>query len=140
MAENKTQPTAASVDAYLLSTTAPQMREDAMALKKIMEEETGEKAVMWGESIVGFGTYKYHYPSGRKGKFLIAGFSPRKTAISLYLMACMEVKFEPLFAQLGRYKTGASCVYIKKLSDVNEIILRELIRESFHFMKEKYPS
>ena len=105
-----------------------------------MEEETGEKAVMWGESIVGFGTYKYHYPSGRKGEFLIAGFSPRKAAISLYLMACMEVKFESLFAQLGRYKTGASCVYIKKLSDVNEIILRELIRESFHFMKEKYPS
>ena len=140
MAENKTQPTAASVDAYLLSTTAPQMREDAMALKKIMEEETGEKAVMWGESIVGFGTYKYHYPSGRKGEFLIAGFSPRKAAISLYLMACMEVKFEPLFAQLGRYKTGASCVYIKRLSEVNQTVLRELIRESFHFMKEKYPS
>ena len=116
------------------------MREDVMALKKIMEEETGENAVMWGESIVGFGTYKYHYPSGRKGEFLIAGFSPREAAISLYLMACMEAKFENLFAQLGHYKTGASCVYIKKLSDVNETVLRELIKQSYNFMKEKYPS
>ncbi|MFN5337964.1 MAG: DUF1801 domain-containing protein [Bacteroidota bacterium] len=71
---------------------------------------------------------------------LISGISPRKAAISVYLMACMEAKFESLFAQLGRYKTGASCIYIKRLSDVNEIILRELIKQSFHFMKEKYPS
>lgn len=139
MAENKTQPTDASVDAFLEATPSPKMKEDALKLKKIMEEVTGEKAVMWGESIVGFGKYKYHYESGRKGEFLIAGFAPRKTALSLYLLGCMENKYENLFAQLGKHKTGASCVYINKLSDVNETVLRELIKQSYDFMKEKYP-
>lgn len=139
MAENKTQPTDASVDAFLEITPLPKMREDAFKLKRILEEVTGEKAVMWGESIVGFGKYKYRYESGRKGEFLIAGFSPRKAALSLYLLGCMENKFEDLFAQLGKYKTGASCVYINKLSDVNELVLRELIKKSYDFMKEKYP-
>lgn len=139
MAENKTQPTDASVDAFLEATPSPKMREDAFKLKRIMEEVTGQKAVMWGDSIVGFGKYKYHYESGRKGEFLIAGFSPRKAALSLYLLGCMENKFEDLFAQLGKYKTGASCVYINKLSDVNETVLRELIKQSYDFMKEKYP-
>ncbi|MBS4073299.1 MAG: DUF1801 domain-containing protein [Algoriphagus sp.] len=139
MAENKTQPTDASVDAFLEATPSPKMREDAFKLKRIMEEVTGQKAVMWGDSIVGFGKYKYHYESGRKGEFLIAGFSPRKAALSLYLLGCMENKFEDLFAQLGKHKTGASCVYINKLSDVNETVLRELIKQSYDFMKEKYP-
>ena len=139
MAENKTQPTDASVDAFLEATPSPKMREDAFKLKRIMEEVTGQKAVMWGDSIVGFGKYKYHYESGRKGEFLIAGFSPRKAALSLYHLGCMENKFEDLFAQLGKYKTGASCVYINKLSDVNETVLRELIKQSYDFMKEKYP-
>lgn len=139
MAENKTQPTDASVDAFLEITPLPKMREDAFKLKRILEEVTGEKAVMWGDSIVGFGKYKYRYESGRKGEFLIAGFSPRKAALSLYLLGCMENKFEDLFAQLGKYKTGASCVYINKLSDVNELVLRELIKKSYDFMKEKYP-
>lgn len=138
MAENKTQPTDASVDSFLEATPSPKMKEDALKLKKIMEEVTGEKAVMWGESIVGFGKYKYHYESGRKGEFLIAGFAPRKTALSLYLLGCMENKYENLFAQLGKHKTGASCVYINKLSDVNETVLRELIKQSYDFMKEKY--
>jgi hypothetical protein len=140
MAENKTQPTDASIDAFLEATPSPKMKEDAFKLKRIMEEVTGEKAVMWGESIVGFGKYKYHYESGRKGEFLIAGFAPRKSALSLYLLGCMENKYENLFAQLGKHKTGASCVYINKLSDVNETILRELIKQSYDFMKEKYPS
>ena len=139
MAENKTQPTEASVDAFLQATLSPKMREDAFKLKKIMEEVTGEKAVMWGDAIVGFGKYKYHYESGRKGEFLIAGFAPRKAALSLYLLGCMETKFDELFAQLGKHKTGASCVYINKLSDVNESVLRQLIKSSYDFMKEKYP-
>lgn len=140
MAENKTQPTDASVDAFLEAAPSPKMKEDAFRLKRIMEEVTGEKAVMWGDSIVGFGKYKYHYESGRKGEFLIAGFAPRKAALSLYLMGCMETKFEDLFAQLGKHKTGASCVYINKLSDVNETVLRELIKQSYQFMKTKYPT
>ncbi|MFL0685353.1 MAG: DUF1801 domain-containing protein [Algoriphagus aquaeductus] len=139
MAENKTQPTDASVDAFLEATPSQKMKEDAFKLKRIMEEVTGEKAVMWGDSIVGFGKYKYHYESGRKGEFLIAGFAPRKAALSLYLMGCMETKFEDHFAKLGKHKTGASCVYINKLSDVNDGVLRELIKQSYDFMKEKYP-
>lgn len=139
MAENKTQPTDASVDDFLNATEHTQKRADSFSLKKIMEEETGEKAIMWGDSIVGFGKYFYHYESGRKGEFLIAGFAPRKAAMSLYLLGCMENKFEHLMANLGKHKTGASCIYFNKLSDLNEPVLRQLIKESYDFMKEKYP-
>ena len=139
MAENKTQPTEASVDDFLNATEHPQKRADAFSLKKILEEVTGEKAVMWGDSIVGFGKYRYHYESGRKGEFLIAGFAPRKTSISLYLLGYMETKFDELMADLGKHKTGASCIYFNKLSDLNESVLRELIRQSYQWMKSKYP-
>lgn len=139
MAENKTQATEASVDDFLNTTEHPQKRADSFSLKRIMEEVTGEKAVMWGDSIVGFGKYHYHYESGRKGEFLIAGFAPRKAALSLYLLGCMETKFEELMANLGKHKTGASCIYFNKLSDLNEPTLRQLIKESYDFMKEKYP-
>jgi hypothetical protein len=140
MAENKTQPTDASVDDFINQTESPKKRKDAFRIKQIMEEETGEKAVMWGPSIIGFGQYHYKYESGREGDFLIAGFAPRKSAISLYLLGCMETSFDELFARLGKYKTGASCVYINKLSDVDETVLRELIRTAYHYMKDKYPT
>lgn len=140
MAENKTQPTDASVDDFINQTESPKKREDAFRIKQIMEEETGEKAVMWGPSIIGFGQYHYKYESGREGDFLIAGFAPRKSAISLYLLGCMETSFDELFAKLGKYKTGASCVYINKLSDVDEKVLRELIRTAYQYMKDKYPT
>jgi hypothetical protein len=120
MAENKTQPTDASVEEYLEKTANRQKQADAFELKKIMEDVTGEKAVMWGDSIVGFGKYKYHYASGRKGEFLIAGFSPRKANFSLYLLGCMENKKEELLAKLGKHKSGASCIYFNKLSDLDE--------------------
>jgi hypothetical protein len=139
MAENKTQPSDASVDDFLNSTEHPQKLADSFSLKKIMEDVTGEKAVMWGESIVGFGKYHYHYESGRKGEFLIAGFAPRKANMSLYLLGCMENKFNELLAHLGKHKTGASCIYFNKLTDLNEEVLRQLIKESYDYMKEKYP-
>jgi hypothetical protein len=140
MAENKTQPTDASVEEFIQAIEHPQKRADSFSLKKIMEEVTGEKAVMWGDSIVGFGKYHYHYDSGRKGDFLIAGFAPRKAAISLYLLGCMENEFEHLMSKLGKHKTGASCIYFNKLTDLNEPILRELIKVSYDFMKKKYPA
>ena len=139
MAENKTQPSDASVDDFLNSTEHPQKRADSFSLKKIMEDVTGEKAMMWGESIVGFRKYHYHYESGRKGEFLIAGFAPRKANMSLYLLGCMENKFDELLAHLGKHKTGASCIYFNKLTDLNEGVLRQLIKESYDYMKEKYP-
>ncbi|RIW15159.1 DUF1801 domain-containing protein [Algoriphagus lacus] len=140
MAENKTQPTPASVDAFINSVDSPKKREEAFALKKIMEEITGEKAVMWGPSIIGFGEYHYKYASGREGDFLITGFSPRKAAHSLYLLGCMEQKFESLFSKLGKYKMGAGCLYINKLSDIDLEILKQLIAESHSFMKAHYPT
>ena len=139
MAENKTQPTDASVEEFLKRTEHPQKQADAFAIKKIMEEVTGEPAVMWGDSIVGFGKYRYQYESGRKGEFLIAGFSPRKANFSLYLLGCMENKKEELMAKLGKHKSGASCIYFTKLADLDENVLRQLIRESYDWMKEKYP-
>lgn len=140
MAENKTQPTNASVDDFLNQVESLKKREDAFRIKQIMEEVTGEKAVMWGPSIVGFGQYHYKYESGREGDFLIVGFSPRKTSLSLYLLGCMETSFEELFSKLGKHKTGSSCLYINKLSDVDEQVLRELIKKSYDYMKSKYPT
>ena len=140
MAENKTQPTDASVDDFLNSTEHPQKREDAFALKRIMEEITGEKAAMWGPSIIGFGSFHYKYDSGREGDFLIVGFSPRKSAISIYLLGCMEQNFESLFNQLGKFKKSVSCLYVNKLADIKEEVLRQLIQESYQYMKLKYPS
>ncbi|KPQ13497.1 MAG: hypothetical protein HLUCCX10_12845 [Algoriphagus marincola HL-49] len=140
MAENKTQPTTASVEDFLNQVESPKKREDAFHIKQIMEEITGEKAVMWGESIVGFGQYHYKYESGREGDFLNVGFSPRKSSLSIYLLGCMEKNFDSLFAKLGKHKTGASCLYINKLSDVDEGVLRELIKQSYEWMKAKYPT
>ncbi|WP_297337115.1 DUF1801 domain-containing protein [Algoriphagus sp.] len=140
MAENKTQPTEASVEDFLHQVESPKKREDAFRIKQIMEEVTGEKAVMWGDSIVGFGQYHYKYESGREGDFLIVGFSPRKTSLSIYLLGCMEKSFDDLFAQLGKHKTGASCLYINKLADVDEEVLRQLIKESYDWMKANYPT
>lgn len=140
MAENKTKPTDASVDEFIQSVESPKKREDALALKKMMEEVTGEKAVMWGPSMIGFGQYHYKYASGHGGDSLIVGFSPRKAAISLYLMASMEEKFEQLIQKLGKYRSSVACIYINKLSDVNEAVLRQLIAESYQFIKSRYPT
>lgn len=138
MAENKTKPTNSSVDDFILKVESQKKREDAFALKTMMEEITGEKAVMWGPSIIGFGSYHYIYASGHEGDAPIVGFSPRKAAISLYLMACIENSGELLLQELGKFKSSVSCIYINKLSDVNESVLRELIEKSYQFIKVKY--
>ncbi len=140
MADNKTKPTNASVDDFINAVESTKKREDSFALKKIMEEITGEKAVMWGDSIIGFGKYHYKYESGREGSFLITGFSPRKTSLSIYLLGCMENKFEELFSKLGKYKRGAGCLYINKLIDIDLDVLKQLIADSYTFMKANYPS
>lgn len=139
MAENKTKPTDISVDDFIRSVESPNKREDAFALKKMMEEITGEKAVMWGPSIIGFGQYHYKYKSGHEGDAPIVGFSPRKTAISLYLLDCSDQNSESLLTQLGKFKKSVACIYANKLSDLNEPVLRELIKKSYDYTKEKYP-
>lgn len=139
MSKNKTQPTHADVHAFLDGVADEQKRADSYRLLEIMEEITGEPPVMWGSSIVGFGKYHYRYESGREGDFFLAGFSPRKQALTLYIMAGFS-RYDELMARLGKYKTGKSCLYIKRLADVDEEVLRTLIAESVAWMRQKYPT
>ncbi len=138
MAENKTKPTEASVDDFINAVESPKKREDAFTLKKMMEEITGEKATMWGPSIIGFGSCHYKYASGHEGDMPIVGFSPRKAAISFYLLGCFEEDLTPLLARLGKYKKSVACLYANKLSDLDETVLRQLIHESYKATKAKY--
>lgn len=140
MAENKTKPEKTSVIEFINSVEDEQKRKDSLSLVELFKSITKEEPVMWGPSIIGFGEYHYKYDSGREGDFLIAGFSPRKAALSLYLMGCMENEFTPLMEKLGKYKMGVGCLYIKKLADVDLEILKQLVAESYAFMKAKYPS
>ena len=129
MAELKTKKTKASVAAFLNKVADPQRRKDCQTVLDLMKQATGEEPKMWGDSIVGFGSYHYRGASGREGDWMIIGFSPRKTDLTLYIMAGFE-EFESLMAKLGKYKTGKSCLYIKKLDDVEIPVLNSLIENS----------
>ena len=104
----------------------------------MMERLSGYPPVMWGPSIVGFGSYHYRYDSGREGDAARIGFSPRSTSLVLYLVDGYEGK-EAQLARLGKHKTGVSCLHINKLSDVDEGVLEDMIRDSLTYMDEKYP-
>lgn len=137
MAENKTQPTKASVTDFIRAIDDPAKRADARKVAAMMRKATGKRARMWGPSIVGFGTYHYKYASGREGDFMITGFSPRKQALTVYVMAGFS-KHDALMRKLGKYRTGKSCLYIKRLSDVDEAVLQQLIDESVKHMRKNY--
>ena len=137
MAENKTQATGASVAAFINSIDDKQQRADARKVAAMMRKATGKSAKMWGPSIVGYGAYHYKYASGREGDFLMTGFSPRKQALTVYVIPGFT-PFEALMNKLGKYKTGKSCLYIKRLSDVDEKILEQLINRSVKHMREHY--
>lgn len=125
MPEIKTKASDASVQTFLEGVADPKQREDALKLVDIMREVTGAEPVMWGTSIIGFGSSRYHNPGGSKGDWFIAGFSPRKKDLTLYLMGVdMD---DTLLAQLGKYKTGKACLYIRKLDDVNLDTLKNLV-------------
>lgn len=130
MAELKTKPTKQSVTEFLNKISDPERRADCFAVAKMMEEITGSKPQMWGPSIVGFGTYHYKYASGREGDWPIAAFSPRKQDLTLYLSMTGYDKFGALMDQLGKHKTGKSCLYIKRLSDIHVPTLKKLIKAS----------
>ncbi len=138
MSQNKTQPTDENVLAFLNAVEHDQKRADSFEILEMMRELSGEEPKMWGPSIIGFGTYHYKYDSGREGDFLRIGFSPRKQNISLYFMTGSE-RDQHLIKKLGKYKTGKSCLYIKKLADVDQNVLREMIISSLAVMDEKYP-
>ncbi|MCA9383642.1 DUF1801 domain-containing protein [Candidatus Dojkabacteria bacterium] len=135
MSDLKTKKNAASVKAYLDGIIDDQRRKDCIKINKLMEKATGEKGAMWGKSIVGFGTYHYKYASGREGDWMLTGFSSRKQALTLYIMSGFN-EYETLLKDLGKFKTGVSCLYIKSLNDINIDILEELIRRSVVHMKE----
>jgi hypothetical protein len=136
MAELKTKRTAASVGAFLKRIPDPARRRDCLAVKRMMEQVTRSKAKMWGPSIVGFGIYKYRYPSGRTGEWMLTGFAPRKQNLTLYIMAGFGFQ-KDLMRQLGSYSTGQSCLYIKRLADVDTKVLEKLIRASVRHMKQR---
>ncbi|HQV33170.1 MAG TPA: DUF1801 domain-containing protein [Calditrichia bacterium] len=136
-AQNKTVPNSHSVDAFLQTVDDEKKRADCFRILDMMGEITGEPPVMWGGSIVGFGTYHYKYESGREGDMLMTGFSPRKSNLTLYIMPGFG-RYAELMDKLGKYKTGKSCLYIKRLADVDEAVLRELIDEGYRYMTEKY--
>lgn len=135
MSEAKTQPTTASVPEFLARVPDEQMRADSEVLVEIMSATTKAKPVLWGPNIVGFGTYRYVYATGREGDWPLVAFSPRKGNFSIYIMAGFETNQE-LMAKLGKYKTGKCCLYVKRLSDVHLPTLKTLIRESVRLTKK----
>ncbi len=135
-AELKTKKTKASVKEFLDAIPDEARRKDCRVVAKMMKEATGAQPKMWGTSIVGFGTYHYKYASGREGDWPVAGFSPRKQALTLYIMSGFGGR-DGLMERLGKYKTGKACLYIKRLSDVDLGVLRNLIQGSVKAMEAR---
>lgn len=138
MAENKTQPTERSVEDFLNDVDHETRKKDSFHLLQLMSELSGYEARMWGPSIVGFGEYHYKYDSGREGDFMRIGFAPRKSSLSLYLMPNLD-GLEDKLERLGKHKIGRGCLYINKLADVDESVLKEVIEGALERMQKLYP-
>jgi hypothetical protein len=136
MAENKTKANEASVDDFLAKTDEA-TRKDCYRLIDIMSGVTGKPAKMWGPAIIGFDQYHYKYESGREGDICKIGFSPRKANLTLYVLAASGEQ-QKLLDKLGNHKTGKGCLYIKKLDDVNEGVLKQLISSTIVYIDQKY--
>jgi hypothetical protein len=137
MPDNKTKPTGIGVRTFLDSVPDADKRADALTLIDMMQSATGEQPVMWGPSIIGFGSYHYRYASGREGDSPIVGFSPRNAALVLYIVTGFRGA-EPLLARLGKHTTGKSCLYVRRLADVDLGILRQLVDQSVAAVRAKY--
>jgi hypothetical protein len=137
MPENKTKPTAQTPEAFLNNIEDETLRDDCFAISNMMQQASGLPPVMWGTAIVGFGKYHYKYDSGREGEICLIGFSPRKQNITLYVLCGFPAQ-EELLSKLGKHKTGGGCLYIKKLKDVDNAVLQNLIRQSFLFRKKEH--
>jgi uncharacterized protein DUF1801 len=138
MAENKTKPTEVDPKDFIAAVPDPQRRADADKLCAMMARLSGEPAKMWGPSIIGFGEYRYKYESGREGTICRIGFSPRAKELVLYLVDSFEGK-EDRLARLGKHRIGKCCLYIKKLSDVDEAVLEEMVIDGLAYIDKKYP-
>lgn len=129
MSELKTRATKQSAAAFIDGIEDESRRQDCERIAGIMREVTGEEPRMWGSSMVGFGSYHYRYASGREGDWFLTGFAPRKRDLTVYIMSGFESR-KDLMKRLGKYKTGKSCLYIKRLDDIDTDALRELIADS----------
>jgi len=134
----KTTPNDKSVTKFLKSVENDKRRADGQEVLKLFEEVTGMEPRMWGDSIVGFGSYHYTYASGREGDWMLTGFSPRKQSLTLYIMDGFD-EYDKLLAKLGKHKLGKSCLYINKLEDVDQDVLKQLIQKSVEHMQKTNP-
>ena len=134
MAENKTKATTKSVPEFLEQIEDPKRKSDCITIAAMMEKLTGSKPKMWGDSIVGFGDYHYTYASGREGDWFLAGFSPRKQNLTIYIMGYLEF-YKELLEGLGKFKHGKGCLYIKTLEDIDLKVLESLISASMERLK-----
>ena len=135
--QNKTVPTDTSVEQFINSVDNETKRKDSLEILDMMSAITGSPPVLWGSSLVGFGRYHYTYASGREGDFFLTGFSPRKQALTIYIMPGFS-EYETILGNLGKYKTGKSCLYVKKLDEIDRDLLRELITKSVAYMRANY--
>ena len=138
-ADIKTRPTAAGVEAFIAKVANEKRRKDAKAALTMMKKATGLDPKMWGPSIIGFGSYHYRYESGREGDMCLTGFSPRSTALVFYIMGGAP-ESDPLFAKLGKYKAGKSCVYVNALDDIDLGVLEKIVVRSLAHMRKTYPT
>ncbi len=136
-ANNKTQPRSADVEEYLAGIEHAGRREDAYTLLHMMGEVTGEPARLWGPSIIGFGSYHYVYESGREGDAMLTGFAPRKANMVVYVMPGFSA-YQKHLGKLGKHRTGSSCLYLGRLSGIDQDVLRTLVHESVTHMRDKY--
>jgi len=134
MAELKTKRNKGDVEAFLNSVSDEKKRQDSFTIMELMKQVTGQEPEMWGDSIVGFGSYHYKYESGREGDWFITGFSPRKQNLTLYIMSGFD-EYDQLLGKLGKHTIGKSCLYIKKIDDVDVDVLKELVRKSVKHME-----
>lgn len=137
MAELKTKVNKASVTALLKTVDDPRKRRDAREVMAMMREVTGKRPRMWGSSLVGFGSYHYRYASGREGDWPVTAFSPRKSALTVYIMPGFS-RYGDLMKRLGKYKTGKSCLYLRKLDDVDRKLFVRLVARSVADMRKMY--
>jgi len=139
MAETKTKPTDASIDDYLASRASPEQAADCRAIMAICKRVTKQEPKMWGPSIVGYGTYSYKYESGHSGQAPLAGFAVRGRELVVYL-SCEDENQSELLARLGKHKMSKSCLYFKRLSDLDTRVLEQLIAGSINEVKRRHPS
>jgi len=136
MAELKTKQNEASVEDFINKVEDEKRRKDSFEILEFLKKLTGEEPKMWGPTIIGFGNFKYKYANGRENDWMLTGFSPRKQNLTLYIMTGFD-KHEDLLGKLGKFKTGKSCLYIKKLEDINLEVLSEIVMASINRLREK---